>query len=312
MKAVQINSYGGNEVLTINENTPKPAPKEHQVLVEVFAASINPIDYKIRAGYLKDAVPLKFPVTLGGDFAGKVIEVSEDVSEFVVEDEVFGSAIILSGGSGAFSEFATANISNISYKPKSANFEESSALPLVGSSAVQALEEHIKLQSGQKILIHGGAGGIGHIAVQLAKAAGAYVVTTASTEDVEFVKQLGADKVIDYKQQVFEEILKEYDAVFDTVGAEVVEKSFGVLKKGGILVSMLGQPDEELAKKYGVIAVGQNTQTNTAHLTRIAELVDEEKIKIHIAKVFPLDDVKEAAALLESHPQGKVVLAIKE
>ena len=175
------------------------------------------------------------------------------------------------------------------------------------------MEDHIKLQSGQKILIHGGAGGIGHLAIQLAKAIGAYVATTVSVEDMDYVKQIGADEVIDYKTQKFEEILQDFDAVYDTVGGEVTDKSLKVLKKGGVLVSMLGQPNEELAKLNGVTATSQNTQTNPEHLKRLAKYVDEGKIKVHVDKQFTLDRAKEAFTYQETaHSRGKVVFKIKE
>ncbi len=312
MKAVQINAYGTNDVLEINENAPKPTPSKNQALIEVHSTSINPVDWKIRAGHMKDMMPLNFPATLGGDFAGVVTEVGEDVSEFKVGDEVFGSAIVLNGGSGSFAQFLAANVVNIAHKPKTVNFEEAAALPLVGSSAVQALEEHIKLKSGQKILIHGGAGGIGHIAIQFAKVLGAYVATTVSTEDVDFAKSLGADEVIDYKTQNFEEILKDFDAVFDTVGGKITDASFKALKKNGVIVSMVGQPNGDLAKQHGITAIGQGTDTNFKHLTHLAELVDSGKIKAQVDKVFTLEQVKEAFKYQEeAHPRGKVVLKVK-
>lgn len=312
MKAAQINSYGEPEVIQVSDNTPKPTLKSGQVLVENYAASINAIDWKFRAGYLLKMAPVPLPATLGGDFAGIVTEVGEDISDFKVGNQVYGQAIILNGGSGSIAEYVAANMANTSLKPKTASFEEASALPLAGVSAVQALEEHIKLQKDQKILIHGGAGGIGHIAIQLAKSVGAYVATTVKAEDMEFVKSLGADEAIDYTSQKFEELLKEYDAVFDTVGGETTDKSFQVLKKGGILVSMLGEPKQELSQKYEVTAIGQGTQTDTTRLTRLTELVDAGKIKVHIDKIFPLKQVQEAFTYQEKiHPKGKVVLQIK-
>ena len=312
MKAVQINRYGGAGVLEINKNAPTPSPIKGQVLVEVYAASINPFDWKVRAGYLKDMMSLQFPATLGGDFAGKVIELGEDISDFKKGDEIYGSANVFGGGSGAFAQFAAANVANTSLKPKSVSFEEAAALPLVGASAIQALEEHIKLQKGQKILIHGGAGGIGHVAIQLAKTLGAYVATTVSLDDKEFAKDLGADEVIDYKNEKFEEKLKDLDAVFDNVGGETTDRSFLVLKKGGIIVSMLGQPNPQLAQKHGVTGIGQGTEINTKYLKRLAELVDSGKIKAQVDKVFPLDKVKEAFDYQEKDsPRGKVVLRVK-
>lgn len=313
MKAVQINAYGGYEVLEVNKNAPTPSVNKGCVLVEVHAASINPFDYKVRSGAYKDMMPLNFPSTPGGDFAVVVKELGEGVIEFKIGDEVYGSANVFSGGSGSFAEFANARVVNSSFKPKSVTLNEAAALPLVGSSAIQALEEHIKLQSGQKILIHGGAGGIGHIAIQLAKAIGAYVVTTVSADDKDFVKLLGADEVIDYKNEKFEEKLKDLDAVFDTVGGETTNKSFKILKKEGVLVSMLGQPDEKTAQEYGVTTIGQNTQVNTKHLNRLSQLVDSKKIKVNIDKVFPLEEIEEAFKHQEeNHPRGKVVLKIKK
>jgi NADPH:quinone reductase-like Zn-dependent oxidoreductase len=278
----------------------------------VYAASLNPFDWKLRAGYMKEMIPLKFPFTIGGDFSGVVTNLGENVSEFRIGDEVYGQALVLNGGSGAVAQVCSSNVANTSLKPESVDFLQAAALPLVGASAIQALEEHIKLKSKQKILIHGGAGGIGSIAIQLARSKGAHVATTVSTDNVEFVKELGADKVIDYKTQKFEERLHDFDAVFDTVGGETTEKSFKVLKKGGIIVSMLGAPNPELAKQYGVTAIGQNTKTTSTKLNRLRELVGNGAIKTHIDKVFPLEQTKEAFEYLEKgHPRGKVVVKIK-
>lgn len=310
MKAAQISKYGGSEVVEINTNVEKPSLKTEQVLVEVYAASLNPIDYKIRLGYLKQMVPLNFPVTLGGDFSGVITQVAE-VSDFKVGDKVFGSAILLNGGSGSLAEFAAANTKNIALKPNLVDHLQAASLPLVGASAIQALEEHIKASSGQKILIHGGAGGIGSIAIQLAKLHEAYVVTTVKKDDETFVKGLGADEVIDYQTQNFEDQVSDLDAVFDMVGGEVTNKSFKVLKKGGVLVSMVGQPDDNLAKQYKVTAIGQMTNTNDEKLKRLAELVNLGKIHPQVDKVFPLGQVREAFDYLEKeHPRGKVVINI--
>ena len=312
MKAAQINSYGDSKIIEVNQDSPKPTPKPGQVLVEVISASINPVDWKFREGHLQKMAPVSLPVTLGGDFSGKIVEVNDDVTDLKIGDEVYGQAIVLNGGSGSMAEFVAANNANTALKPTSIDFEKASALPLVGVSALQALEDHIKLQSGQKILIHGGAGGIGSIAIQVAKSIGAYVATTVSAKDVDFVKELGVDEVIDYKAQKFEDLLHNFDGVFDTVGGETTDKSFQVLKKGGVIVSMLGQPSEELAKKYEVTVLGQGTQTDTAHLKHLAELVDSGKISVHVDKVFPLDQVQEAFVYQETnHPRGKVVIKIK-
>lgn len=312
MRAAQFSKYGGPEIIEINKNAQKPLPGKDQVLVEVHAASISPFDYKLRLGYFKGMIKLNFPFTMGGDFSGVVSELGEGVSMFKVGDSVFGQALVLNGGSGAFADFAASNVENTSLMPENVDFLKAAALPLVGASAIQALEEHIKLKNREKILIHGGSGGIGTIAIQLAKYLGAYVVTTVRGDKKEYVGNLGADEMIDYKTETFEDLLHDFDAVFDTVGGEITNRSFKVLKKGGILVSMLGAPNPQLASKYGVRVIGQNTNTNAKKLERLRGLVDQGVIKPQIDKVFPLTKVSEAFEYLEKgHPTGKVVLEIK-
>jgi alcohol dehydrogenase len=312
MKAAQYTTYGNANVIEITAEAQVPTLKEGQILVEAYAASLNPFDYKLRLGYMKEMIPLTFPVTIGGDFAGVVKEVSSDVTEFSVGEEVYGQSIVVNGGSGSLSEFTAANTKNTAKKPASLDFSEAASLVLVGVSSIQALEDHIKLASGQKILIHGGAGGIGTIAIQLAKHLGAYVTTTVGSDDHELAKSLGADEVIDYKTEKFEEKVSDYDAVFDTVGGETMVKSFTVLKKGGVLVSMAGQPDQDRATELGITAIGQMTATTSDRLNRLSGLVDEGVIKPQIDKTFSLDQAAEAFEYLEkSHPKGKVVVSIK-
>lgn len=313
MKAVQINKYGGPEVLEINPNVAEPAIKPGQVLIEVHASSINPFDGIVLAGFMEKMMPLKFPATLGGDFSGVIKQVAADVTDFKVGDEVYGQAIVFIGGSGSFAELLVANTKNIYLKPKNTNFFEAASLPLVGSAAIQSLEDVMKLAAGQKILIHGAAGGIGSIAIQIAKSLGAYVGVTVAEKDINFVKQLGADQIIDYKSQKFEEILKDYDAVFDTIGGEITQKSFLVLKKGGVLTSMKGQPDQELSIKYGVTGVAINAITNREHLQRLTQLVESGTVKPQVDKIFNLDQIKEAFIYkTTAHPRGKVVIKVKD
>lgn len=313
MKAAQYNKYGSSEVIVINGNAPRPQLKDNQVLVEVHAASINPIDWKVREGFMKDRIPLVFPVTIGGSFSGIVLEIGMGVTLFKPGDEVFGQALVLNGGSGSLAELVISNEANTALKPKTVSHIEAASLPLVGASAIQAIEQNSNLQDGQKILIHGGAGGIGSIAIQLAKSKGAYVATTVSGSHKEFVRNLGADLAIDYKNEKFEDLLEGYDAVFDTVGGETTDRSFPVLKKGGIIVSMAGKPSEDLAKKYDVKAIGQNTDSSAENLSRLAALVDNGIIKAQVDTVFPLEKAKEAFDFLEKgHPRGKVVLEIKK
>jgi alcohol dehydrogenase len=312
MKSAQITKYGNtSEVIQIRQ-TSTPNLSAGKVLVEVKAAGINPIDWKIREGYMQQMIHLQFPSTLGLDFSGVIKQVGEDVSsDFSQGDEVYGQAGVPSGGSGTFSEMSLASATSIAHKPKTLGHIEAAALPLVGVSAWQALVEFMGLSNGQKILIHGGAGGIGSIAIQLAKNLGAHVATTVSSDDKQFVQKLGADEVIDYKTQTFEDIVHDYDVVFDTVGGDTYTRSFKVLRKGGIIVSMLEQQNSELMEQFGVKAISQFTQVNRQRLSKLAEWVDQNKVKVNVEKSFSLDEAGKALDYLRDiHPRGKIVLAI--
>lgn len=311
MKAITINKYGGTEVIETSNDSQNPAVKAGQVLVEVHAASLNRIDTVIRAGYLHQMMPLNFPSVLGGDFAGIVTEIGEGVTNVKIGDEVYGYAGVFLGGSGSLAEYSSASVDKVSKKPKSIDMASAASLPLAGASAIQAIEEHIKIRKGQKILIHGGSGGIGSLAIQLAKLHEAYVATTVSTSNIELAKKLGADEVIDYKTNDFTSIIKDYDAVL-VAAAEELNKSYKVVKKGGILVSIVGTMDENLAKELGITAITQMTQTSTSQLKRLGELVDSGKLKPLIDKTFTFNDAKEAFDYFEQkHPRGKVVIKIK-
>ena len=323
MKAAQIKTYGDSELVEINPNAPSlNDPSEAMVLVTVKAAGVNPSDWKTREGFFKEMVPLQFPATLGSDFSGVIEKVGErvssspSISDLKLGDEVYGQAGAFAGGSGAFAEMALAKADTIAHKPKTLTHEEAASLPLVGVSAWQALVETMRLTNGQKILIHGGAGGIGSIAIQLAKHHGAYVATTVSTNDIQFVKEeLGADEAVDYKTQTFEDVLPhDFDAVFDTVGGETYTRSFKVLKRGGggIIVSMLEQPVQELMDQFGVKAVFLFSQTNRERLTKLAEWVDQNNIRVNVERTFPLGEARAALDYQRDvHPRGKIVLAMQ-
>jgi len=321
MKSAQINKYGDSEVVEINQSTPSPNdPSEAMVLVKIKAAGVNPSDWKLREGFFKQMVPLQFPATLGMDFSGVIEKVGEGVSSATSDikqgDEVYGQAGMLAGGSGAFAQMALANIDKIAHKPKTLTHEQAAGLPLVGVSAWQALVEIIGLSKDKKILIHGGAGGIGSISIQLAKHFGAYVATTVSTNDIQFVKEeLGADEAIDYKTQTFEDVLPhDYDAVFDTVGGETYTRSFKILKRsgGGIIVSMLEQPVQELMDQFGVKAVFLFTKANRERLTKLAEWVDQNNIRVNVERTFTLDEARVALDYQRDvHPRGKIVLVMQ-
>lgn len=301
MKATQVNEYQ-NPIKLNTIELAQPSAKDGQVLIKVMAASINPFDVTLASGAMASMIPLSLPYTIGGDLAGVVEGTGQ---------EVYGSALIVSGGSGSMAEYAVANIANIADKPKSLSFAEAASLPLAGVSALQAIEEHLDLQQGQKILIHGGAGGIGTLAIQLAKMKAAYVTTTTSGADREMLTQLGADLVIDYKTEDFAKVVSEYDAVFDTVGGEVTTKSLTVLKRGCKLVTMIGQVDEKLAAEAGVTVIRQMTGVTSARLAKLAEHIETGRVKPVIDKVYTLDQTSEAYDYFVSeHSKGKVVVTI--
>jgi alcohol dehydrogenase len=313
MKSAQISRYGSSDVIEINQNAPEPTLSSGKVLVSIKAAGVNPVDWKIREGAFQQMIQLQFPSTLGIDFSGVIKQVGEGVSnsEFKQGDEVYGQAGVTNGGSGAFAEMALAKTDSIANKPKRLSYIEAAALPLVGVSAWRALTENIGLSKGQRILIHGGAGGIGSIAIQLAKYLGSEVATTVSANDKQFVQELGADVVIDYKSQNFEDLLHDYDSVFDTVGGQTYKRSFKVLKKGGIIVSMLEQPNSELMNQYDIKAIFQFTQADRERLTKLAQWADQNNTRVNVDRTFLLAEAADALDYQKDiHPRGKVILSI--
>ena len=313
MKCAQISRYGSSDVIEINQNAPEPTLSSGKVLVSIKAAGVNPVDWKIREGAFQQMIQLQFPSTLGIDFSGVIKQAGEGVSnsDFKQGDEVYGQAGVTNGGSGAFAEMALAKTDSIANKPKRLSHIEAEALPLVGVSAWRALIENIELSKGQRILIHGGAGGIGSIAIQLAKYLGAEIATTVSANDKQFVQELGADAVIDYKSQNFENLLHDYDSVFDTVGGQTYKRSFKVLKKGGIIVSTLEQPNLELMDRHDVKAIFQFTQADRERLTKLAQWVDQNNRRVNVDRTFLLAEAADALDYQKDvHPRGKVVLAI--
>jgi alcohol dehydrogenase len=305
MKAAQIASYGHADAIVVNE-VDVPAAGPGQVLVEVHASSINPVDTYVREGKRQERFPLRLPVTLGYDVAGVVKQLGEGVTSLRLGDAVYGQAAVTVGGSGAFAEYAVAPAARLARMPRSLSFTDAASLPLVGVSAQQAVVEHMKVQPGQRVLIHGGGGGIGSVAIQIAKKAGALVAATATGDDLAFVKQLGADETIDYKSQSFDELLSGYDAAFDTVGGDTYARSFKVLKRGGILVSMTHPPKTDLPQRYGVTAVDENTRMDTAALEALTRLVEAGVVTPHVDRAYPLDRIREAFEDKERGGAGRV------
>ena len=308
MKAIRIHNYGGPEVLKY-EDAPRPKPQVDEVLIRVHAAGVNPIDWKVREGHAKEFLPHKFPLILGWDLSGVVEELGRDVSRFKIGDEVYCCPDPTRDG--AYADYIVVRESQLALKPKSLHHIRAATVPLAALTAWQALFDTAQLQPGQRVLIHAGSGGVGHLAVQLAKRKGAYVLATASTKNQDLLRKLGVDEPIDYTQQRFEDIARKIDIVLDTLGDETQERSWSVLKKGGVLVSLVQPPSEEKAKELGVRAVFVGGQPNGAQLAEIAKIIDSGKLAPIIDRILPLSEARRAHELSRSgHTRGKIALRV--
>ncbi len=308
MKAVSIYSYGGPEVL-VCEDAPRPHPGAGEVLVRIHAAGINPVDWKIREGKLKDMLHHTFPLVLGWDFSGVVETMGAATTRLKVGDDVYSRPDV--ARDGAYAEFIVVKETELALKPKSIDHIHAAALPLAGLTAWQALFDAAGLVAGQRVLIHAAAGGVGHLAVQLAKWKGAHVSGTASARNHDFVRQLGADVVVDHHAVRFEKAVEPVDVVFDTVGGETQDRSWDVLKPGGILVSITTPPSAEIARARGLRQAFVFTQPNAAQLTELAQLTDAGKLKVCVETVLPLFEAKRGQELSEhGHSRGKIVLQV--
>ena len=311
MKAIRIHRYGGPEVLHY-EDAPRPEPQAGEVLVHVHAAGVNPIDWKVREGHMKDLWPHKFPLILGWDLSGVVEELGPGpaaAGRFKVGDEVY--SIPDPTRNGAYADYIVVREPELALKPNSLHHIRAAAVPLATLTAWQSLFETAQLQPGQRVLIHAGSGGVGHLAVQLAKWKGAYVFATASTKNQDLLRKLGVDEPIDYTQQRFENVARNIDTVLDTIGGETQERSWSVLKKGGNLVSLVQPPSEEKAKELGVRAAFVAGHPSGAQLAEIAKIIDSGKLAPVIDRILPLNEVRRAHELSKSgHTHGKIVLRI--
>ena len=311
MKAVQIQKYGGTDILELAA-IDKPRLEGSQILIEIHAASLNPFDTSLREGRVKHSIPLSFPAVLGGDLAGVVSEKGKEVTGLEVGDKVYGQASIAAGNSGAFAEYAVTAAAQVAKMPANVSYEEAASLPLVGVSALQALTEHIQLRSGQKIFIHGGTGGIGTAAIQIAKHLGAYVAASSKGPAEDYLTGLGADMAINTENEDFTELLSDYDAVFDTVGRNDFTRALSILKRGGVAVSMIASADSVKAEELGVTALTQGTKVNSQKLNELRELVEESVVKPQVHKIFPLEQARQAFEARESGAvRGKIVLRIR-
>lgn len=267
MKAIILEQYGHADELKVAEINP-PELRETDVLVEVKATSVNPVDWQIREGYLAEMIPYEFPLVLGSDVAGVVKEVGPKASKFSVGDEVFGSPDMMRNGT--YAELVAMDEIHLAKKPTNLTFEEAASVPLAGLTAWTSLVNVAHIQSGERVLVQGGAGGVGSLAIQIAKAKGCWVAATCSEMNVEFLHQLGVDQVINYEEDNFEDVLEPVDVVLETIGGEVQERSFKVLKKGGRMPSTTTAPDEDLAKEYGVKGFQVSADHSGEHLMKFA------------------------------------------
>lgn len=332
MKAAYINRYGNIDDVQLDEQS-KPPITENDVLVKIHAASINPLDLRVLEGEFKAIQPVKFPFILGNDFAGTVVQVGANVKQFKAGDEVYAKT----DQNGAFAEYTVVHQSSLALKPQNISMELAASLPLVSLTAWQALVEIAKVQAAQKVLIHAGSGGVGSIAIQLAKHLGATVATTTSGKNAQWVKALGADIIIDYKTTDFEQELKDYDVVLDTQGGKILEKSLNVLKRGGRIISISGPPDREFAeaihanwllkciipllswsirnkaKKKGITYSFLFMQPNGQQLSEISKLVESGNINPIVDKTYAFTEIKNAFQYVNTgRAKGKVVLKIAE
>jgi NADPH:quinone reductase-like Zn-dependent oxidoreductase len=306
MKAIRIHDYGGPEQLRY-EDAPDPRAGGGQVIVRVHAASVNPIDYKLASGAMKQFMPLTLPWIPGGDFSGVVETVGAGVTGVKQGDEVYGDT----PGGGSYAEYSAASAGAVAPKPAKLSHTEAASVPLAGQTAWQGLFDHGQLRPGQTVLVHAAAGGVGTFAVQLAHWKGARVLATASADHADYVRSLGADEVIDYRRTPFESVAKDVDLVFDLVGGETQRLSFAVLKPGGRLVSAVQPPPPDLAARRHVHATVMRMQAATENLTRLAELLYAGTIRTVVTKTYPLPQAQEAwKEILSRHTRGKIVLTV--
>jgi len=308
MKAIIAHEYGGSEVLKY-EDVPVPEPQENEVLVRVIASGVNPADPLILNGKYAKEFGTHLPLILGYDMAGVVVKTGAQVTKLKVGDPVY--AYLLWGGGWA--EYCISNETESAIKPKSLNFVDAASVPLAALTAWQSLIDLGKIQAGQTVLIHGGSGGVGSFAIQIAKARDARVIATASTANQDLLKQLGADVTIDYTTQKFEDIAHNVDFVLDPVGGDTLARSYGVVKKGGIVVTLISRCDESELKKHNIRGASVFSHPDAKELAEITKLIDAQKIKPIVSQVLPLMDAAKADAQAETHhTRGKIVLKIAE
>jgi NADPH:quinone reductase-like Zn-dependent oxidoreductase len=308
MKAVIIREYGGPEVLKL-EDVPRPEPKENEVLVRVIAAGVNPIDAIIREGTYAKEFGTRLPLVPGYDIAGVVEKVGKKIAKLKTGDAVYGYVL----GGGGYAEYAVAPEGEMSLKPESLSFVAAAAVPLAALTAWQALIDNAKVKAGQAVLIHGGSGGVGTMAIQIAKARGAHVIATASTSNQDLLKELGADVAIDYTKTKFEDVARDVDVVLDSVGKDTLARSYGVVKRGGFIATLVSRLDQTELDKRGIRGASISVKPNVRELGEITKLIEEKKIKPVVTRMISLADAVNAQQQIATHhTRGKIVLRIAD
>lgn len=308
MRAVRIHGYGGPEVL-VYEEAARPRPARGELLVKVEAAGVNPVDWKIREGYLRQMLSHSLPLIMGWDVSGIVAATGPEVTRFKVGDEVFSRPDLRRDGS--YAEYIVINETEVASKPKTVDHLHAAAIPLAGITAWQSLIGTARLEAGQRVLIHGAAGGVGSYAVQLAKWRGAEVIATASAHNHDYLRELGADETVDYHHTGFEEAIGKVDVVFDTIGGETQERSWQLLNRGGTLVSIISPPPAEKAAIHGVRQAFVFIQPDAAVLEELTRLVDAGQLRVHLEAVLPLAEARRAQEMSQGgHVRGKIVLKV--
>ncbi len=310
MKAVQINDFGDRSILTLNDDVTIPTPATSEVLIKVKSAAVNPVDWKVREGYLQGMLNHELPLTLGWDVSGEIVEVGDNVTDLKIGDAVYSRPDIAKNGS--YAEYIMVVSDEVAIKPKSLSWQEAAGVPLAALTAWQVLYEIANLKADDRVLIHAGSGAVGQFAIQLAKLRGAYVYTTTSSKNTNLVLGLGADEAIDYHKEDFSE-LKDIDVVFDTIGGDTLANSWKTLKKEGCLVSIIEEPNETTAAEYGVSAYFCFVQPSREQLDKLTELADAGQLTVSIDSEFELNDVAKAHERSESgRAQGKIIINVSE
>ena len=308
--AIVAHEYGGPEVLKYEE-IQRPEPKDDEILVRVIAAGVNAVDASIRAGKFVKVFGTRLPLIPGSDIAGVVEKAGSKITKFKNGDSVFAYTDLKDGG--GYAEYMVATEREASPKPQSLTHLEAAAVPIVALAAWQALIDTAKLSTSQTVLIHGGSGGVGTFAIQIAKARGAKVIATASTRNQDLLKELGADVAIDYTKQKFEEIAKDVDVVLDSLGEDTLKRSYAVVKKGGFIVSIVQDPGRAELEKHGINGASISAEPNSSELADIGKLIDEKKIKVIVSQTFPLSEaIKAQEQIATGHTRGKIVLKVAE